>query len=407
MNAADSLEASAHLTRMGAESAPRPQEADWILINTCTVRQAAEDKAISYIGRWRRWREKEASRRLLVLGCAGERLGEEIKTRFPFVDDVIGAKSMGRLGGRLEDLLQKRREIEVAPRSTIPTSTFVTAIRGCSLNCTFCIVPFVRGPNDSRNPEEIMADVRAAAVSGAKEVTLLGQTVNAYRADGMDLAGLLKAASKVGGILRLRFMTSHPIFFSERLIEALSEGGKICEHVHLPVQSGSDPILSRMKRRYTRKMYAALAEKIRKRIPGVSLTTDFIVGFPGESETDFQETLSLVDEVGFESAYTFKFSPREATAAFSYPEVPSAEVQRERLERLNEAVAASALRRKETLVGSLQEVLVEDKDERGRSFGKTRSAHRVVIVGSPMTPGVLVRVRIENATAFSITGALA
>ncbi|MBI4052063.1 MAG: tRNA (N6-isopentenyl adenosine(37)-C2)-methylthiotransferase MiaB [Elusimicrobia bacterium] len=367
MNAADSEEMTRPLLEKGFQVTEDRDSSDAILINTCTVRQHAEDKAISLIGYLRKWKAENPSRFLIVAGCAAERTKGWLQKKFPHVDLVVGAKSIDQYPQILEEALRSRfnwakenkdiwenpnglRTSDLELRTTSFTS-YVTIMRGCNYSCTYCIVPQVRGREIYRPIENILNEVKAKAAQGTKEIMLLGQTVNGYRFEDVDFADLLRLVNAVEGLERIRFMSPHPYYLTPRMIAAMAECRKVCEDLHLPVQSGSDRILKRMKRNYTRKMYLERISALRSQLSNLSLTTDFIVGFPGETQQDFQETLSLLEEADFDSAFCFKFSPRQGTEAASMPDLLPESLIEERHQKLLGLVEEKARRKSSTLVG--------------------------------------------------------
>ncbi|MBI5202825.1 MAG: MiaB/RimO family radical SAM methylthiotransferase, partial [Elusimicrobia bacterium] len=324
MSAADGDELARPLLERGLSITETPDDADAIIVNTCTVRQHAEDRAVSLIGRLRPWKEARPERFLVIAGCAAERLGEWIQKRFPYVDLVVGAKSIEQYPAILEQALEERFDWTEAdgpaPASEASVSSYVTIMRGCNYSCTYCIVPSVRGRELYRPFETILSETRRRVDAGAKEIMLLGQTVNSWRADGRDFADLLRAVGAVDGVRRVRFMSPHPLFVGERMIAAMAETPAISPHLHLPLQSGSDPVLKRMRRNYTAAEFLEKAAAFRRAVPGAAVSTDVIAGFPGETEADFQATLDAARELDPSFTYCFKFSPRQGTDAAGYGE---------------------------------------------------------------------------------------
>src|SRR5881628_4232421 len=341
LNVSDSELILGVLRRDGYVAAAEPAEADVVLVNTCAVRDHAEQKVLSRLGELKQ--VKRPGGVLGVVGCMAQRLGPRLLERVPQVDLVVGPDgyrglpeliARARAGERTADVMFKRWEHyeDVPPVRGDAVSAFVTVQRGCDYRCTFCIVPMTRGPERSRKLEDVVREVTDLARGGTTEVTLLGQTVNSYDDGTHDFADLLRAVGAVGGGLRrLRFTSPYPTDFSERVIAAMAETPAVCEHVHLPVQSGSSRVLKRMLRRYDRARYLEVVASLRQAVPGIALTTDIIVGFPGETEDEFQETLSLVEQVGYDDAYTFKYSVREGTPAVKLKEHVAEEVKAERL----------------------------------------------------------------------------
>lgn len=406
MNVADSNEMGRHLQARGLQPTDDLDEASVMLINTCTVRQHAEERAFSEIGRLKRWKAGRPGRKLVITGCAAERTKEYLENRFPHIDMVIGAKSIEEFGTLVHDLLERRETDEALDYAVSASgdrvSAFVTIMRGCNYSCTYCIVPYVRGRESYHPVEQIVAEVRDRIAEGAREVTLLGQTVNSYHRDGSsgrgtDFADLLEAVAQVEGVERIRFMSPHPYYMDERVIETMAAVPQVCEALHLPVQSGSNTMLKKMMRNYTREQYLHRIEKLRQVMPEMTISTDIIVGFPGETESDFRETLSLIDEAQFDWGFIFKYSSREGTPAAAWESMPEAAIE----ERHQECLAAMerlAFRKRARLEGSIQEVLVEEEN-----FGRTRSNHKIHVDGS-FAPGETVRVRVTGAGRATLEG---
>ncbi len=418
MSASDSSEMVDALTRRGFSMTDSLASADAVLISTCTVRQHAEDRALSLIGSLRPWKEERPSRLLIVAGCAAERLGGWLKKRFPYVDLVVGAKSIESFDRIAAEALEPRLEAfsrDADARSSPegerpagplemrrPAGAYVTIMRGCNYSCSYCIVPAVRGRESCRPPETVLEEVRRKVGVGAMEVTLLGTTVNSYRSSlgkkSVDFADLLRLVSEVPGLKRLRFMSPHPYYITERMVSAMADCGAVCESMHLPAQSGSDRLLKLMRRSYTRGSLLERVELLRSRVPEIELSTDIIVGFPTETEEDFQSSLSLLSAMGAWTAYCFKYSPRESTEAARWNDDVSREVKEERLGRLNRMVdemTSESLRRQ---VGKDLEVLTERP-----GFGRTRAGLRVGL-REPAAAGRLVSARICGATRLTLEG---
>ena len=403
MNVADSNEMGRHLKANGLVETQDPEEASVFLVNTCTVRQHAEDRAFSEIGRLRRWKTKRPGRKIVVTGCAAERTREYLEDRFPFLDLVVGAKSIEDFSQMAAQLLDRREtdeELDYAmPSADDKIAAFVTIMRGCNYSCTYCIVPYVRGREIYHSMEQILGEVRDRVAEGAREITLLGQTVNSYRHGSYRFAELLEGVANVDGVDRVRFISPHPYYMSDRVIETMAEVPEICESLHLPVQSGSNKMLRQMMRNYTREQYVSLIEKMRKAMPGMTLSTDIIVGFPGETEADFRLTLSLIEEARFDWGFIFKYSPREGTPAASLECLPQ-ELIEERHRECLELLDRVAQEKRSKLVGTTPEVLVEEDN-----FGRTRTNHKVHITGN-VAPGEQVRVRITNAQRATLEGVI-
>ena len=416
MNVADSELMFGVLGREGYVRADHPAEADVMLVNTCAVRDNAEQRVIGRMGELQR--HKRPGDVLGVVGCMAQRLGPILLERVPKVDLVVGPDAYRNLpelidraghGQRASDVEFRDWEHyeDVPPvREKSPTA-FVTVQRGCDYRCTFCIVPFTRGPERSRRLEDVVREVEALAAGGTTEVTLLGQTVNSYHDGQHDFADLLRAVGAVGGIRRLRFTSPYPTEFTERVIEAMASTPAVCEHVHLPVQSGSDAVLRRMLRRYTRARYLEVVAALRSAVPGLTFSTDIIVGFPGETEAQFEETLTLVTDADFDDAYTFKYSVREGTPAVRLRDHVPDDVASVRLERLIEAVRANTRRKNVARVGELHEVLVERPARRGDlMLGRTRTNQLVLLDLPPSAAGDYHTCRLTGTTGSTFTGAV-
>ncbi|MDD4004297.1 MAG: tRNA (N6-isopentenyl adenosine(37)-C2)-methylthiotransferase MiaB [Elusimicrobiaceae bacterium] len=392
MNEADSDEMYLALAQAGYRLTDDMEDADAVLLNTCTVREHAEHRALSLVGRLKFWKQRRTGRLIIVAGCAAQRLGSELRRRFPHVDLAAGAKDLDRFAELFAFAADTGAKAFPVAQRNAPLVAYSTIMRGCSHACAYCIVPAVRGPGVSRDPGEILAEIKDKAARGAREIVLLGQTVNSYRHAGgeTDFPALLRKAHAIESIQRIRFISPHPGYINEDFAETLERFPKIARHMHLPVQSGSDRILALMKRGYTR---AGLLEKIsllKTRVPDIAVSTDFIVGFPSEQETDFADTLSLVRECGFSFAYCFKYSPRAGTPAAEMPEQPDGITLEDRLARLLAEVKETAARRFEEQVGTVQETLFETPDK-----GRT-STNYWVRTKSQQTPGTLVKTKITG-----------
>ena len=414
MNVADSELMFGVLGREGYVRAEEPSGADVVLVNTCAVRDNAEQRVIGRMGELQRHKQRGGV--LGVVGCMAQRLGPALLARVPKVDLVVGPDAyrnlpaligLARAGQRVSDTEFRSWEHyeDVPPvRDSGPTA-FVTVQRGCDYRCTFCIVPHTRGPERSRRLADVVREVETLAQLGTSEVTLLGQTVNSYHDGTHDFADLLRAVGGVAGVRRLRFTSPYPTDFTPGVVEAMAETAAVCEHVHLPVQSGSNAVLRRMLRRYTREQYLDVVGLLRGRVPGITFSTDVIVGFPGETEAQFEETLSLVAEADFDDAYTFKYSVREGTPAVRLRDHVPDEVAAERLERLIDAVRANARRKNAGRVGEVHETLVERPAKRGDlMLGRTRGNHLVLLDLPPDTVGEYHPVRLTGTTGSTFTG---
>jgi tRNA-2-methylthio-N6-dimethylallyladenosine synthase len=414
MNVADTELMLGLLGRDGYVATDDPASADVLLVNTCAVRDHAEQRVIGRMGELKRHKRRGAV--LGVVGCMAQRLGRRLLDEAPHVDLVIGPdgyRALPELIGRAGDG-QRTADVEFrqwehyedVPAVRGPrVGAFVTVQRGCDYRCTFCIVPMTRGRERSRRLADVIDEVRRLADEGVTEVTLLGQTVNSYHDGAADFADLLRAVGAVPGIRRLRFTSPYPTDFTDRVVAAVAEVPAVCEHVHLPAQSGSSRLLKRMGRRYDRDQYLAVAERLRAARPGLALTTDLIVGFPGETEQDFGDTVSLVREAGFDDAYTFRYSPREGTGALRLPDPVPDEAAAERLERLIAMVREVARRRNAGLVGQVHEVLVEKPARRGGLLQARTRGNKIVLLAGPVEwIGTYLPARLTGTTGSTFTG---
>jgi tRNA-2-methylthio-N6-dimethylallyladenosine synthase len=418
MNVSDSELMLGALAARGYEAVDVPDGADVILVNTCAIREHAEQRVIGRLGELRR---NMAPHTIVgVTGCMAQRLGPQLLERARHVSLVIGPDGYRALPALLDGAREGRRvsatdfDLEehyedFTPRRFDRVKAWIPVQRGCDYRCTYCIVPTTRGPERSRRLTDVVTETESVAAEGMTEVVMLGQTVNSYHDGTHDFADLLRAVGAVPGIRRLRFTSPHPNDFTDRVIAAMAETPAVCEHVHLPMQSGSSRVLRRMLRRYSREGYFDCVERLRRAIPGVALTTDIIVGFPGETEEDFDDTLAAVREVRFDDAFTFKFSPRDGTAATRFPAtetVPDA-VASDRLRRLIDVVRAGSRARNMGLLGSRHEVLIEKGARRGELLqARTRDFKTVLIPGDEGMIGSYIQVEITGTTGSTFTGAV-
>jgi tRNA-2-methylthio-N6-dimethylallyladenosine synthase len=416
MNVSDSELILGRLAADGYAEAATPEDADVILLNTCAIRDHAEQRVLGRLGELKGVMKPTAV--VGVTGCMAQRMGPTLLERARHVSLVIGPDGYRALPALLERARSGERAIETTfdleehyedfkARRFDRVKAWVPVQRGCDYRCTYCIVPTTRGSERSRKLVDVVREVEIVAAEGLTEVVLLGQTVNSYNDGQYDFAALLRAVGNVEGIRRIRFTSPHPNDFSDAVIAAIREVATVCEHVHLPMQSGSSRVLRRMLRRYSREGYLECVERLRAAIPGLSLTTDVIVGFPGETEEDFAETLSAVEAVGFDDAFTFKFSPREGTPATRFPEsetVPD-EVATERLARLITVVRTNARRRNLGLLGQRREVLVERTARRGELLqARSRDFKTVLIPGAESLIGHYLTVELTGTTGSTFTG---
>jgi tRNA-2-methylthio-N6-dimethylallyladenosine synthase len=407
----------------GMETTGDPEEADVILFNTCSVREKAQEKVFHELGRMRRLKLAKPGMLIGVGGCVASQEGAAIVARAPYVDIVFGPQTLHRLPA----LIARRRDSgraqvdisfpEVEKFDSLPparmegSSAFVSIMEGCSKYCSFCVVPYTRGDEVSRPFDDVLAEIAALAQQGVREITLLGQNVNAYRgamADGelADLALLLEYADQIDGVERLRFTTSHPREFTQRLIDAFGHLRKLAGHLHLPVQSGSDRILAAMKRGYTALEYKSIVRRLRQVRPDISLSSDFIVGFPGETEADFEQTMKLIDEVEFDASFSFIYSPRPGTPAADLADDTPPQVKSERLTRLQQRIEELSRAVSERMVGTRQRVLVEGPSKKGNGelAGRTGNNRVVNFAGAPQLAGKFIDVTITAALPHSLRG---
>ena len=425
MNEEDSEKLSGMLKSIGYTRTENKEEASIILFNTCCVRENAENKVYGNLGNLKKLKKKNPNLVIGICGCMMQQKGmaDKILKEFPYVDIIFGTHNAYKFPEYLHrvqtDHVQVKeifdKETEIVEGIPVDRESdvkgFVTIMYGCNNFCTYCIVPYVRGRERSRKPEEIVKEIEDLVARGYKEVTLLGQNVNSYGKgleEEMNFAGLLRRVNEIEGLERVRFMSSHPKDLTDDVILAIKECDKLCEQVHLPVQSGSDRILKKMNRHYDREKYMELINKIKTEIPGCSITTDIIVGFPGETDEDFEDTLNLVKEVGYDSAFTFIYSRRNHTPADAMEDQVEDSVKHERFNKLVAAVNESVIRINKEFEGKTVEVLVEgqSKNDETKFTGRTRNGHLVNFEGNKSLIGELVNVKITRAQPFSLIGSI-
>ncbi|MEE4297382.1 MAG: tRNA (N6-isopentenyl adenosine(37)-C2)-methylthiotransferase MiaB [Wenzhouxiangella sp.] len=409
----------------GLELTDQPEEADVILINTCSIREKAQEKVFSQLGQWRPLKERRPGLLIGVGGCVASQEGEGIRRRAPFVDMVFGPQTIHRLPQMLDKVKAEGGaaidisfpEIEKFDHLPAPgargASAFVSVMEGCSKYCSFCVVPYTRGEEVSRPLDDVIAEVAELAEQGVCEINLLGQNVNAYQGPmhgggTADLALLIRYVAHIEGVERIRFTTSHPVEFSDSLVEAYADVPKLADYLHLPVQSGSDRILSLMKRGHTRLEYKQKIRRLREARPDITLSSDFIVGFPGETEHDFQQTLDLVRELEFDQSFSFVYSARPGTPAAGFPDNVSLEEKKARLKRLQDQLNAQARTFSERMVGTIQRVVVEGHSRKNGAelAGRTENNRVVNFPGPAELVGRMVDVQITAALANSLRGRL-
>jgi tRNA-2-methylthio-N6-dimethylallyladenosine synthase len=404
----------------------RPEEADVLLLNTCSIREKAQEKVFSELGRWRELKENKPDLIIGVGGCVASQEGKALLKRAPFVDLVFGPQTIHRLGEMLaQRKIRQKSVVDVSfpeiekfdrlppPRADGPTA-YVTIMEGCSKYCSFCVVPYTRGEEISRPLDDVLAEIASLSELGVREFTLLGQNVNDYRGPthegGLaDLATLIEYMSAMDGIERIRFMTSHPNAFTNRLIQAYADIPALANHLHLPVQSGSDRILAAMKRGYTALEFKAKIRRLRKVRPDIAVSSDFIIGFPGETNEDFEATMNLIHEVGFDNSYCFIYSARPGTPAAQLPDDVPMEVKKQRLAIIQARILQNARQISENMIGTVQKVLVSGQAVKhsDQVSGRTENNRVVNFKGSPELIGQLVSVKINEALTNSLRGELA
>ncbi len=432
MNERDSETIAGMLSEQGFVPAKTKKEADIVLLNTCSVRENADKRFFGILGQLKKIKEENPSFIVGVCGCMMQQqhIIDTLKSKYPWVDLVFGTHNIHTFPKLIQGVLSERKKIvdvweeagavvEGLPAKRLyPFKSFVNIMYGCNNFCTYCIVPYTRGRERSRRPEEVISEVKHLVSSGAKEITLLGQNVNSYGVsahggdycakaeNGLDFAGLIYKLNELDGLERIRFMTSHPKDLSDGLIQAYKDCDKLCKHIHLPVQSGSTNLLKRMNRSYTKEHYLHLIEKLRKAVPDIAISTDIIVGFPGETEEDFSETLDLVEKVQFDSAFTFLYSIRQGTPAAKYTDQVSEEVKHIRFNRLVELMNEKTAQSNKRYENTVQKVLVEGKSKTDDATytGRTDSLKIVNFKGNDSMVGEIIPMRIIEGKTFSLTG---
>ncbi len=402
------------------------EEADVLLLNTCSIREKAQEKVFHQLGRWKRWKDDKPGLIIGVGGCVASQEGDAIRRRAPYVDLIFGPQTLHRLPTMLDEVKKSHQpridisfpEIEKfdnlpEPKAEGPTA-FVSIMEGCSKYCTFCVVPYTRGEEVSRPVDSILTEIRGLAAQGVREVNLLGQNVNAYRGilddgdDTADLALLIHYVAAIDGIDRIRFTTSHPVEFSDSLIEAFAEVPELVNHLHLPVQSGSDRILAMMKRGHMVLEYKDKIRRLREVRPDISMSSDFIIGFPDETDTDFQATMDLINDIEFDHSFSFIYSARPGTPAAAFIDSVSDEVKKQRLKTVQERLLELERSHSQAMLGSTQRILVERVGQRDDTemVGRTENNRSVVFVGEQALMGKFVDVNITEAYSNSLRGEL-
>lgn len=418
MNLYDSAVVRSLLKEAGCHESPEIGGADLVVINSCAVRGHAEERVLGRVGELKSWKSSRPGRLMALIGCVAQENGATLMEKFSQLDLVLGTERHRDIVSALETFLDCRRReaatgLERNGEDPLPdfhpqVSAFLAVMRGCDNFCSYCIVPYVRGGEYSRPEGQVLSDLKGLACRGVKEVTLVGQNVNSYRSSDIGFPVLLKMAAAIHGIQRVRFITSHPKDCSRDLLDAMAGDDKICRHLHLPLQSGSDRVLALMNRRYTLGEYRSIVDTARELMPDLVLTTDLIAGFPGECEEDFEATLGAMRDIRFDSAFTYKYSPRPGTAAAGLPEQLKDEVRQGRLEMMIAIQQGISLQSNQADVEKVFEVLVEQGVTRkGQPMGRTMGGKTVAIDG-PLNihPGQLVKVRVGRATQSTLTGRL-
>lgn len=422
MNVHDSEEIKYYLESLGYEAADELEQADIVVLNTCAIRENAKDKVFGYLGRCKHLKKERPNLIIAVTGCLMQKPNEidEIHNKHKYIDIIIGTHNLNELPELIKNVSKNRKQnINVYSNSDVvfenvkynrdsKVSAWINIIYGCDKFCTYCIVPYTRGRERSRKMEEVLKEVNELKNQGYMEITLLGQNVNAYGNDlglGYDFATLLENVAKIG-IPRIRFVTSHPWNFTDKMIDVIAKYDNIMPYIHLPIQSGSDAILKKMNRKYTIDEYKKLFDQIKSKVKNVAITTDIIVGFPNETEEDFQQTLDIVNYCKYDGAYTFIFSPREGTAAAKMNDKTPMEIKEKRLQELNNLVNKYSLMSNQKLIGKTVEVLVNGFSEKDKNkvYGYTDTMKLVNVFGGKELIGRIVKVKITDAKSFSLDG---
>jgi len=406
----------------GLESTDDALEADVLLLNTCSIREKAQEKLFHQLGRWRKLKEKNPNLVIGVGGCVASQEGELILKRAPYVDMIFGPQTLHRLPAMLNDVLgDKTTSIDISfpeiekfdhlpEPKTNGVTAFVSIMEGCSKYCTFCVVPYTRGEEVSRPFDDVIKEVQILANQGVREVNLLGQNVNAYQGlmdDGQsaDLALLINLVAQIDGIDRIRYTTSHPVEFSDSLIQAYAEVPELVSHLHLPIQSGSDKVLTLMKRGHTALEYKSKIRRLREIRPDISISSDFIIGFPGETKQDFNDTMKVINDIGFDKSFSFIYSPRPGTPATGYPDDVDMKIKKDRLSLVQKTIDESTETISKSMIGSVQKVLVENKARKDDNlFGKTENMRNTHFKGNESLIGQIVSVKITAARGNSLVG---
>ena len=418
MNVSDTELVETLLKKQGHQKVTNPDAADILFVNTCSIREHAEDKVHSLLGRYNLLKRENPSMIIGVLGCMAQSLKHDILENKPYVDIVLGPDSYRRLPKILKrhqtdeksivDTKLSKYEVydDLFPHRKDGINAWVTIMRGCDKFCTFCIVPFTRGRERSRSVSGITREVSKAVNQGFSEITLLGQNVNSYDFEGIKFPELLRSVAEIPGVQRIRYTSPHPQDINEELLEVMQKYKNICNYIHLPLQAGSNRILKRMNRTYTKEHFIELALKIRDYLPGVGISTDIIVGFPGETDDDFEDTINVMNKVNFDSAYTFKYSPRKGTKATEYDDQVKESIKQDRLSRVIELQRSHTLLRNEVYVGNIENILIEKQSKKNKSMwtGRTDSNKWVVFDKSGYSVNDIVPVLITESRGITLHG---
>ncbi len=422
MNKSDTERIFGILSDIGYNKADIPENADLLIINTCSIRAAAENKAYSYLGVWGKWKKSKPDLKIAMCGCVAQHTKESIFKRAPYIDLIFGTHNIPQLPELISKLDFQENVYSILQTPYEPNGEFsiirekgisawLPIIEGCDYFCTYCIVPYTRGRQRSRKPQDIIQEARNIANEGYKEIVLLGQTVDSYGKDFKDenitLSNLLRELNKIENILRIRFVTSHPADITDELISTVKELDKVCEYFHIPMQSGNTEVLKQMKRRYSREEYLVLVEKIRAQMPNVGITSDFIAGFPRETEKQFEDTLSIIEQIGFDHCNTAAYSPRKRTPAAVWKEQLPQEAKKSRLNLLNEQVKQSTIKSNEKYIGKILEILAENYNEvNGETIlnGRSRNNKIVHFLGKKELIGQLINVEIQESSIWCLKG---
>jgi len=420
MNLYDSAAVRTLLDQAGCRETDDPEQAQLMVINSCAVRGHAEERVLGRVGELKSWKRRNPGRLMVLMGCVGQENGESLLKRYSQLDLILGTERFHEIIGHLESFMENGRRLALTSleerggeRSIIPSfekqvGAFLAVMRGCDNFCSYCIVPYVRGREYSRPSGDILNEIRCLAEGGIREITLVGQNVNSYLSAGADFPDLLAQAADVPGLERIRFITSHPKDCGNKLLETMAGHQKICRHLHLPLQSGSDRVLALMNRKYTLEQYREIVVSARKLMPDLALTSDLIAGFPGESEEDFQMTLDAMRDIRFDSAFTYKYSIRPGTKAAQMPGQLAEDVRQDRLARMISLQQKISLESNQADIGKTLAVLVEKAvPKRGQMMGRSPGNKPVAFdCASGVSPGDTVKVRVNKATQSTLTGSM-